>query len=462
MNHGMCSHVLVSKDRLCEACGCRAENSAQSVDRIPFERRAVARPAERLSIRHDLGTMDTHVVAIHVSRLSATLTYTDTPRSRAALLRKVLEPYHLCRKTKTPASGAQYELRAGLFTSDAHADLEQQVNRFGSHFALRIDRNSARKQLERFVKRADTIVLLTWTAAGNVGQCAILQEGNIHFICTAIARPGSAQMRLGIRLDELLSCDSAGTFLLTALGIVTAGLMNHQPLRLINEDIESALLRYLQSTDQAVLTAAFDHALLVSARLDRIRGALIRLKGEASQTRSRSTHVAHNWDKYASDIANRSSRLLHPANRSHQLHPLLTEAGAAAEALEQAAFTLTFMPRDSNSKDIALLGTLAELVNLGARGYVRCLEDARDIRRTAAPARADLERFLLTIDQVADVERRSNSAARAIETALTRDDLQQPVALVEVAGALLHAVESLARCSVIARDYVFSGRTGDK
>ena len=418
------------------------------------------------SIRHDLGATDTHVVAIHVSHLSATLTYANTPRSRATLLRKVLEPYHAFKKTKASAHGASYELRAGLYTSDAHADVEQQVKRFGSHLALRIDRNSARKQVEHFVKRAETIVLLKWTAAGNSGQCAILQERNVHLICTAVARMGLAQVRPGIRLDELLSGDSACAFLLTALGIVTTGLTNRQPLRLINEDIESALIKYLESTDQAVLTAAFDHAMLASARLDRIRGALIRLKGDSSQaqTDSDSARTAHDWERHASDIANRSSRLLDRTNDRHRLHPLLTEAGSVAEALEQAAFKLTFMPSQPDSKDIALLGTLADLAKHGARAYVRCLEDARDIRRKPVPARADLERFLLTIDRVALFERRSYETARAIETSLlpSAGDLEQPVAVVEVAGALRDAVESLARCSLIARDYVFSATAGNK
>ena len=467
MNHGMCSNESVaskhrSTEHLCAECVRRPERIAQGFDRTLVERRAAVRPDERLSIRHDLGTTDTHVVAIHVSSLSATLTYTDTHRARAAFLRRVLEPYHACRKTKASASDAPYELRAGFYTIRTHADLEQYVKLFGSHLVFRIDKDSARKQLERSVKSADTIVLLKWAAAGNVGQCAVLQEGDVHLICTAVARARSAQMRLGTRLDQLLSADSTRTFLMRALSIVTTGLVDRQPLRLINEDIESALLGYLESTDETVLTAAFDHAMLVSAHLDRIRGALIRLKGEACDTPTGPAHLADNWEKHASDIATRSSRLLELARDRHRLHPLLTEAGAVAEALEQAAFKLTFMPRQSDSQDVALLGTLADLVSHSACEYVRCLEDARDIRRTAAPARCDLERFLLTIDRLADLE--SRSGAIAIETALIQDDgnPQGPVALLEVARALRQAIESLARCSLIARDYVFSTTAGDK
>ena len=66
---------------------------------------------------------------------------------------------------------------------------------------------------------------------------------------------------------------------MTVLAIVSAGLTHHQSLRLINDDIEAALLQYLESTDQTVLTAAADHAVLVSALLDRIRGALSPAEG---------------------------------------------------------------------------------------------------------------------------------------------------------------------------------------
>jgi hypothetical protein len=467
VNHGMCSHEsIASKDRmtkhLCAECVRHPDLIAEGFDRALVDRRAAVRPAERLSIRNDLGTMDTHVVAIHVSSLSATLTYTDTHRSRAALLRKVLEPYHACRKTKASAPDAPCELRAGLYPTQAHVDPDHYVKLFGSHLVFRINRDAARKQLERAVKRADTIVLLRWAAAGTAGQCAVLQEGDVHLICTAVARAGSTQMRLGSRLDHLLGSDATRAFFMSALGIVTTGLMHRQSLRLINDDIESALLGYLESTDEALLTAAFDHAMLASARLDRIRGALIRLQGDLCDARPESAHLADNWEKHASDIAARSSRLRQLTNDRHRLHPLLTEAGAVAEALEQAAFKLTFMPRPSDSTDLALLDTLADLVSHSASEYVRCLEVARHIRRTAAPARCDLERFLLTIDRLADLETRSGAAATEAALLQHDGDPQRPMALLDVARALRHAIESLARCSLIARDYVFSTTAGDR
>jgi hypothetical protein len=269
-------------------------------------------------------------------------------------------------------------------------------------------------------------------------------------------------MRLGVRLDEVVGCDSARTFLMTVLAIVSTGLTNHQSLRLINDDIEVALLQYLESTDQAVLTAVADHAVLVSTLLDRIRGALARLKGQARDDMAR-TDV---WEKRASDIARRSSRLLEQTthNGNLHLHRLLTEAGAVAEVLEQAAFKLTFMPKQLDGKGVALLGDLADLVAQSANEYLRCLDEARDIRRLAAPTRSHLGRFLLTVDGLADLEDRSAATVCLLEATLLQSgaNVQQLHVPTEIARAFQQATESLARCSLVVRDYVFSSTSGGK
>jgi hypothetical protein len=428
-----------------------------TVDRASLRTTAV-RGGGRLSIQSDLGTSDTHVVGIHVSGLSATVIYTDTHRSRAAFLQQVLEPYEIRSRTNPASAVTRYEIRSSRYTCEPRSDLEEYLKFFGSRIVFLIDRNCARKRLERFVKRADAAVLLKWTADNTVGQCAFLQEGDAHLISTAVERTKPTQIRLGVRLDELLACDSARSFLMRVLAIVSTGLTTHQPLRLINDDIEAALLKYLESTDQAVLTAASDHAMLVSSLLDRIHAALVRLTGDTREDARGTSRVEHVWEKRASEIARRSSRLLEHTNHHHRLHRLLTEAGAVTEALEQAAFKLTFMPRESDSHHVTLLGGLADLVSHSASEYAHCLEDARDLRRTAAPTRSHLERFLRTVDRLADLEHRSDATVRVIEATLTGGDgeVRPPVVLLDVARALQQAIESLARCSLIARDYVFS------
>jgi hypothetical protein len=447
----------------------RPETIRHGLATIRFDRAGLktvaGRDGDRLSIQSDPGTSDTHTVGIHVGGLSATLIYTDTHPSRAAFVHQVLEPFEGPCKTKPAAADGRHEIRVGRFTSQTQSDLEQYSTFVGSRLVFLIDRNGARKRLERFIKRADAVVLLKWTSDDNIGQCVFLQAGDIHLICTALEHPAPSQPRLGIRLDELLGRDSARAFLMTALAIVSAGLTNHQPLRLINDEIEAALLNYLETTDQTMLTAASDHAMLVSVLLNRIRGALIRLKGEgAGDDAIRSAQVTQAWEKRAVEIARRSSRLLEQTHDNHDLRRLLTEAGAVAEALEQAAFKLTFTPKQTSPKDLALVDNFADLVSQSAGEYVHCLEDARDIRRAPTPTRGDLERFLATVDRLADLEHRSNAIARLIEATLMQSgaDMQPLHVLPEVARAFQQAIESLARCSLIVRDYVFSTTSGGK
>ena len=174
--------------------------------------------------------------------------------------------------------------------------------------------------------------------------------------------------------------------------------------------------------------------------------------------------MAHVWEKRASDIARRSSRLLEQTNNDHNLHlhRLLTEAGAVAEVLEQAAFKLTFMPKQSDPRGVALLGVLADLVAQSASEYLHCLEDARDIRRSPAPTRAHLQRFLITIDGLADMEDRSAATVSLLEATLMQSgaDVQQLHVPTEIARAFQQAIESLAQCSLVVRDYVFSTTSG--
>ena len=113
-------------------------------------------------------------------------------------------------------------------------------------------------------------------------------------------------------------------------------------------------------------------------------------------------------------------------------------------------------------KGVALLGVLADLVAQSASEYVRCLEDARDIRRSPAPTRSHLERFLITVDGLADLEDRSAATACLLEATLMQSgaDVQQLHVPTEIARAFQQAIESLARCSLVVRDYVFSTTSG--
>lgn len=416
-----------------------------------------SRDDERLSIQNDLGTGDAHVVVLYVSDLTATVVYTDAHPPRAAFLRQMLEPHDVKWDSAAGDAGGGYEMHVGRFTATNRDDLERYLTFFGSRLVFLVDWNRARKRLARFVKMADAVMLLKWAADNNVGHRAFLQAGDVRLIHTAIERAAPRQMRIGARLDELLGREPACAFLMTVLAIASDGLTNHRSMGLIEDEIEAELLTYLQTTDQVVLTAVADHANLVSALSDRLRDALVRLRGHGIvEDAARTADLAKAWEHRAAEIVRRSIRLLAQTNDGHDLRRLLLEANAAADVLEQAAFTLTLVPPQSDHKGVALLDDLANLVNQSAREYVRCIEDARDIRR--APTRPDLERFLVAVDRLADLQRQCDTAERVIEATLLHGsgDFRELHVLSTMARAFRQAVESLARCSVIVHDYVLA------
>ncbi len=420
------------------------------------------RDGDRLTIQNDLGTNDVHVVVIHVTGNEATVLYTDAHRSRAAFLQQMLESFHVQWDTAPPPSGG-YEMRLGRYTAVTREDLERYLTFLGSRLVFLIDWNRARKRLARLVKPGDATMLLKWAADNDIGHRAFLQSGGVRLVYKALERAAPRQLRVGVRLDELLGRESARAFLMSVLSIASAGLASHRSPRLIDDEIEAELLTHLQTTDQTVLTAVADHAALVSALSDRLHGALMRLKGNGVGDDAGGTaEIAKAWEQRSADILQRATRLLIQGGDGRELMPLLKEAGAIGSALEYAAFRLTLVPEQTDRHGVALLDDLADLCSQGARDYVRCIEDARDVRRT--PTRSDMERFLVAVDRLRELEQQAHSAERTIEGTLMHGsgDFRQVQSLSGVARSFHDAIGALARCSVIVRDYVLSSTAGGK
>jgi hypothetical protein len=420
------------------------------------------RDGTRLAIQNDLGTDDVHVVVIHVSGLEATLIYTDAHRARAAFLQHMLEPHHVQWSSAPVVDGGGYEMRVGRYTGATRDDLERYLTFLGTRLVFLIDWNRARKRLGRFVKAADASMVLKWAADNDIGHRGFLQAGGARLIYTALERAAPRQLRVGMRLDDLLGRDSACAFLMSVLSIASAGIAGRRSTRLVDDEIEAELLTHLETTDQAVLTAVADHAGVVAALSDRLRNVLIHLKGNGGGEANGTADMAKVWERRAADIIQRAVRLLAQCGDGHDLRRLLNEADAVAPALEKAAFRLTLVPSHVDPHGVALLDDLADLVSQSARDYVRCIEDARDIRRT--PTRSDLERFLVAVDRLTDLEHQGNAAERAIEGTLMHGsgDFRQVHALSGVARSFQQAIGSLARCSDIIRDYVLSTTAGGK
>src|SRR5580765_134133 len=440
-------------------------NGVNETSRLKFDRPGLGttatRDSDQLTIQNDLGSSDVHVLVVHVRELTATVIYTDIHRARIRFLHDLLRPHDIHWETPSVAAGATYEMSVGTYTAPHQDALEGFLTFLGSRLVFLLEWNRARKRLARFVKNSEAVALLRWAADNNVGHHAFLQAGDVRLIATALERATPSQVRFGARLDELLGADAARLFLMSVLGIVSAGMSGGRSMRLIEDEIEAELLTHLRSTDRSVLGAEADHAAVMATIADHLSHALTRMKrGEERPDLGRVSALAKNCEERADEIVRRSSRMLDQTSDGYRLRRLLSQADDVADALEGTAFMLTVVPPNIDKKSLSMLEELAELVNRSAREYVRCLEEARDLSHTAT--RVEIEKFLMTVDQLAELQHQVASAERIVRERLIRDapDFRELHVASAIAQGLDQAAHTLARCGLIIRDYVLHTTPG--
>jgi hypothetical protein len=433
---------------------------------LTFDYRAftttATRTGHRLSIQNELGAADKQVVVIQITGLTATVIYTDVHRSRAAFLQQLLERDTVHWETQSETS-SERQMSVGRWTAETPQHLEKYLTFLGSRLVFLIECRRARKRLARFVKRTDATMLLKWAAENDVGHCAFLQAGDIHLIQTALERAVPGQARVGVRLDELLGRDSACAFLKTVLATTSAGLTSRRSSQLINDEIEAELLTYLETGEQTALGAAAEQANVLSAMSDGLRTALLELKnGGARGGAARISTNAKSLQIRAGEFVTRFDHGFEATHDGHGLRRLLARAGRVADVLERTAFELTLVPDHVETGTIELLDDLADLLDQSARAYARSVQEARDLR--GASTRRDLERVLVSVDQLGDLIGRAASVQRDLEAALTlrSTDFRQMHVLSTVGRAFERAVRALAECGVVVRDYALNARWATK
>jgi hypothetical protein len=161
--------------------------------------------------------------------------------------------------------------------------------------------------------------------------------------------------------------------------------------------------------------------------------------------------LAQRLSAQADHIVAHASRRL-----DRELPGLLTEADGAADALEEAAFLVTLLPQTIDRQTIALLVSLADLVNDTVREYGRCLDEGRDL--SAMSPGSEVDRFLVAIDRLVDSSRKASAKKRVLTECLLRGpgDFHHLHVLGDMARGFERAASALARCGAIVRDHVLT------
>src|SRR4029077_20591890 len=223
----------------------------------------------------------THLLVIHVSGLSATLTYADVHRSRIRFLQEMLQTHDVRWTRGEMPAGEDYQVVVGQFDAETTEQLEHYLTFLGSRLVFLIDWNRARKRLTQLVGKSDALALLKWSADNNIGHQGFLKAGDVQIVETALERAFAHEIRPGARLDKWLGADAARSFLMSVIRTTSLGLSAGHSLSLIEDEIEAELLRYLKSNDQQMLADAADHAGMIFELDDRVRGTLVRVTAGA-------------------------------------------------------------------------------------------------------------------------------------------------------------------------------------
>jgi uncharacterized protein Yka (UPF0111/DUF47 family) len=255
----------------------------------------------------------------------------------------------------------------------------------------------------------------------------------------------------------VLGQQAALAFLQSVLRITSEGLQQRRSLRLMRDEVQAELLGHLHESQQGVLALAADHAALIVALAVVLHDSLLRLGTSSRHDVSSAAERAKRWETQADEIVNRARHAQRHVPDAEAIAHLLPAADDVADSLEEAVFLTTLLhEQEPRPEAVDTLEHLARLTVLSAQEYVKCVEVARDVRRSGT--RTDVQDFLVSVDRVITLEHESDEAERRAEAAMltTADDFRELHLLSQIAGGLEGSVDVLARCALMLKDSVMS------
>ena len=414
------------------------------------------RVGDKLVIQNDIGTTDAHVLVIHVSGRTVTVTYTDVHLPRLLFFQSLFEGYEVAwqdtrSRTDAGMEDGVYHLSVGSYTARSSTRLRDYLGHLGSRLVFLIDWNRARKRLRMFVPRKASIELLKWAADGNIGHMAWLKAGGEQLIFDAMSFAYGGQLRPGDRLDDLLTEARAVQFLRFNLKQALEGLTLGRPASLVADEIRTELASQVRSTEDALLDTALEHAGLIVELADTVRAALEAAQAGRQHDVAAMAERAKDWET-AADLELNSARnaLLESDNFMLQL---MSKADDIADDLEEAVFHITLSPRAA-ATSFSALGKLIDPVANASRELVKALAASRHARRGVP--REDMDDFLQAVHAIRTMEHASDLAEREVKRSLAGDPrpFAEVFGIVEAARNLEEAADGLMHVALLLRDHV--------
>ena len=415
----------------------------------------------KLVIQNDIGTTDAHVIVVHVEGMRGTVTYADNHLSRLIFFQGLFADWkvkwgEVHSRTDQAFAGGVYHLCVGTYTAGNKAELRTYLTHLGSRLVFLIDWNRARKRLQAMVPKQDAVSLLAWAAENDLGHMAFLKAGGERMIFDALQFVAGGTMTYGVTLSELLGREATVSYLRFILKVCGDGLLEKRPLALIRDEARVELYKYFHSARQNILDLVSNHAALAVEIATSIRDGLLAESHPGASLRFEQIgQRAKEWEHKADELVIRARELAKQSEHAEAIYRLLEAADDIADELEEAAFHLTLLTSDGMREEIRLpLAALARLLVEGTQEYLKAIENARGIHRSASPD--DMHDFLEAIHRIVAIERQSDTTERAVRKALitAAKDYQEAFALAECAKKLESAADALMHTGMILRDQI--------
>ena len=418
------------------------------------------RAGDRLIIQNDIGTTDAHVLVVHVEGLAVTLTYTDVHSQRAGFFQSLFKPFDVRWDDTRSRHGEHldgednYYLCVGRFEAADRAALERYLAYLGSRIVFLIDWNHTRKLLREFVRKSDGVKLLKWAADQNIGHRGFLKLGGERLLYEAIEFVQQTPLHYGEKLYEALGSEQAVDYLKFVFRAATEGLMQRRSERFIRDEVKTELARRFHGAQESLLSIASAHAALTFELATGLYDSLLRF-GDEGVSLDASAVRAQRREREADTLVNRVRSLVRRLHKPEIYRDLMHEADDAADALEEAAFLATLLPKLAPAPDLlAPVVRLAALLVEGSQEMVKMFEAAAHVRRDGE--RDDLQDFLEAVDRLIGIEHETDDVERAARGLLI---MQAPdFRVLELIGALARVLEEASdaqsRAALMLRDHL--------
>jgi uncharacterized protein Yka (UPF0111/DUF47 family) len=417
----------------------------------------------RLVIQNDIGTTDAHVLVVHVTGDSVSITYTDIHLQRLLFFQALFRSFPVTWQDTRVVQDKQmqdglYHVAAGIFVDADPERIKSFLELLGSRLVFLIDWNRARKQLRTLVSKKESARLLSWAADHDIGHMGFLRLGGARAIFDAVDFAARGRGHFGQTLDDLLSPERACRFLEFAFKTATTELIAGRSQTLVHDELRAELLRQLRGSNQSVLDLVCEHAGLIVEIANAVQEALLSLgRAGGQELADKLAARCKSWESDADRLVNEVRDAARTAPENAYLQELAQRADDVADDLEETSFLVTLLKRAGVSAALVTeLATLAGQLVAGSQELVKALETTRCLGPGAS--REDLRDFLEAIYRIGQVEHQTDELKRRVasELASNATSAREIHLAAESAADLELAADHLQHVALALRDRVLA------